>query len=52
VLAVIGQCDAVRARMSTDVQHGPMGVAQLLGPFDEGLFKEAVVSIIVDVDAG
>lgn len=52
VLAMIGQCDAVRARMSPDVQHGPVGVAQLLGPFDEGFFKQSVVSIIVDVDAG
>lgn len=52
VLAMIGQCDAVRARMSPNVQHGPVGVAQLLGPFDEGLFKQSVVSIIVDVDAG
>ena len=52
MLAMVGQCNGVGAGMGTNVQHDPIRITQLLGPFNQTFFEEAVVSIIVDVGLG
>ncbi len=52
MLAMVGQSNAVGAGMGTNVQYDSIRVTQLLGPFNQTFFEEAVVSIIVDVGLG